>query len=94
MPYPLNKSSKNFDLLWRKLWYYSKNFGTLINEGKNHGTFTKSLICYYRTIPKQWKFLNNYSYKNFDLQWQKLWYHTKNYGTLIYYGKNKELYYS
>ena len=76
----------------KTLIYYGENHGTIprtlelwLTKEKNHGTFTKTLICYYRTTPKQWKFLNNFSHKKFDLQWKKLWYHTKNYGTLIYY---------
>ena len=27
---------ENFELLWLKLWYYAKNYGTLIYYGKNY----------------------------------------------------------
>ena len=30
-------------VLWKKLWYYTKNDGTLINYGKNYGTMGKKL---------------------------------------------------
>ena len=47
----------NFDLLWqnygtmektmvlyRKLWYYTENYGTLIYYGKNFGTMEKTMV--------------------------------------------------
>ena len=28
-------------VLWKKLWYYTENYGTLIYYGKNYGTMEK-----------------------------------------------------
>ena len=27
----LYRKQWNFDLLWKKLWYYGKNYGTIVN---------------------------------------------------------------
>ena len=29
-------------LLWKKLWYYTENYGTLIYYAKNYGTMEKN----------------------------------------------------
>ena len=29
-------------VLWKKLWYYTENYGTLIYYGKNYGTMEKN----------------------------------------------------
>ena len=29
-------------VLWKKLWYYTENYGTLIYFGKNYGTMGKN----------------------------------------------------
>ena len=31
-------------VLWKKLWYYGKNHGTLIYYGKNYGTMEKTMV--------------------------------------------------
>ena len=33
-------------VLWKKLWYYGKNYGygTLIYYGKNYGTMEKTIV--------------------------------------------------
>ena len=31
-------------VLWKKLWYYTENYGTLINYGKNYGTIEKTMV--------------------------------------------------
>ena len=34
----------NFDLLWKeKLWYFTKNYGILSYEGKNHDVLPKTM---------------------------------------------------
>ena len=30
-------------VLWKKLWYYIENYGTLIYYGKNYGTMEKTV---------------------------------------------------
>ena len=40
----------NFDLLWKKLWYYGKNYGTILNYSnllwKNYGTMEKTMVLW------------------------------------------------
>ena len=31
-------------VLWKKLWYYTENYGTLIYYGKNYGTLEKAMV--------------------------------------------------
>ena len=31
-------------VLWKKLWYYTENYGTLIYYGKNYGTMEKTMV--------------------------------------------------
>ena len=31
-------------VLWKKLWYYTENYGTLIYFGKNYGTMEKIMV--------------------------------------------------
>ena len=31
-------------ILWIKLWYYTENYGTLINYGKNFGTMEETMV--------------------------------------------------
>ena len=31
-------------VLWKKLWYYTKNYGTLIYYRKNYGTMEKTMV--------------------------------------------------
>ena len=31
-------------VLWKKLWYYGKNYGTLIYYGKNYDTMEKTMV--------------------------------------------------
>ena len=61
----------NFDLQWRKLWYYTESYGTLIDEEKKPWHFTKNyetLTYYGKDYGTGTKFL-----KNFDLLRGKLW---------------------
>ena len=32
-------------VLWKKLWYYTEKYGTLINYRKNYGTMEKTITC-------------------------------------------------
>ena len=36
-------------VLWKKLWYYTENYGTLIYYGKNYATMEKN----YATLEKK-----------------------------------------
>ena len=31
-------------VLWKKLWYYTENYRTLINYEKNYGTMEKTMV--------------------------------------------------
>ena len=31
-------------ILWKKLWYYTENYGTLIYYEKNYGTMEKTMV--------------------------------------------------
>ena len=31
-------------VLWKKLWYHTENYGTLIYYGKNYGTVEKTMV--------------------------------------------------
>ena len=31
-------------VLWKKLWYYTEKYGTLIYYGKNFGTMEKTMV--------------------------------------------------
>ena len=31
-------------VLWKKLWYYPENYGTLIYYEKNYGTMEKTMV--------------------------------------------------
>ena len=33
--------------LWKKLWYYGKNYGTLIYYGNNYGTMEKTMVLFF-----------------------------------------------
>ena len=37
------KKKQNYGTM-AKLWYFTKNYGTLIYYGKNHGTMEKTMI--------------------------------------------------
>ena len=34
----------NTMVLWKKLWFYTENYGTLIYYGKNYGTMEKTMV--------------------------------------------------
>ena len=78
---------RNFDLLWKELWKYTKIIEVLSRfialellstmeklwyYGKNYGTMEKTMVLY----RKLW---------NFDLLWKILWYYEKNYDTIVNY---------
>ena len=60
----------NFDLLWKimvlwkKLWYYGHNYGTILRTIELRFTKKKNMV-YYQILRK------------FDLKWNKLWKYTK-----------------
>ena len=31
-------------VVWKKLWYYTENYGTLNYYGKNYGTVEKTMV--------------------------------------------------
>ena len=31
-------------VLWKKIWYYTENYGTVIYYGKNYGTMEKTMV--------------------------------------------------
>ena len=86
----------NFDLLWKtmvlwtNLWFYTGNYGTLINEVKN-GRLPKTLIYNGKKLRLYTK---TSFWKNFDLLWQnygtteKIWYYGKK---IWYYEQNKDI---
>ena len=39
-------------VLYRKLWYYTENYGTLINSGKNYGTMEQEAHGPHRSTEK------------------------------------------
>ena len=76
----------NFDLLWEKIRYCTKNYGTLINEGKTivlcqKTSYETSIYCRknYGSLPKQlWLYVyywKNYGImeKNYGIMGKKLW---------------------
>ena len=61
----------NFDLLWKtmvlwkKLWYYGPNYGTILRTIELRFTKKKKNMADYQML------------RNFDLKWKKLWKYTK-----------------
>ena len=52
-------------VLWKKLWYYTQNYGTSIYEGKIHGSLPKTMkigfiMNNYGNILRKSKFCNTY----------------------------------
>ena len=62
-------------VLWKKLWYYTQNNGTWINEGKNKVDNKKTM--------KRWFIINRKSYGKIEVFEQIYCFRT-----LLYYGKN------
>ena len=74
-------------LLWKKLWYYTENYGTSIYEGKNMVDYQKprNFDLWWK---KLWKYtktnelLNRYIALELWFTMEKLWYYGQNYVAL------------
>ena len=85
---------KNYGTMYKKLWYYTENYGTSICEEKKHGGLPKTKRLWFimeKTIEiykYNWNVEQIYSFRTLIyygktmVLWKKLWYYGKNYGTI------------
>ena len=83
-------------VLWKKLWYYGKNYGTILRtsineENKKHGTLPNTKKLWFIMDKTKEIYQNNKFWTDFRtliyygktmVLWKNLWNIGKNYGTI------------